>query len=607
MKPLVGVLISGLLLPVAFLHAVYSQEPGGQKELSPQQQSVLVMLANLAVEVRSIADSDERVRIIAAIADLVWPYQPDTAREYFQRAFRDASEDTSASDEDRESVVQSRLSLKRELVRLLSRHDAQLAVSLLNEAARPPTDAVLQPTVPERRTSDQRGSLYYLASELVNANPQLAKSVAERALASEVNWHTLYFLQALRRKNEGLASAFFISALHAVYSRRARNINELLTLYSYVFAPTMLIEASPKGLRSMQLPGYSSVVNEYPVDPELAASYLQTSARIMLAQDRFLPTPPDIGEAGDYFFITLLLPLCQAYLPSVVDSLERVQAHLGAKLQENVRMRLQPPPVRTSPGGEESETPSEADEIARLTADAEKSKDPSDRDRRYFRAVVLTVKSRKYDLAESIASRVSENMRASVRSFLNFMIASQALSDKDYETALKYARRDQDPARTSYLLMSVAHSLTATESARALGLLSEATKLAHQATPEKVQTSLLFGLTSVYAQVDPPRGLELLSKAVEAANKTKDFNSDRLSVGSSITVGGFGFFYGVDEAYFSFPLAFRLLSKDHFQLAAQHALRLENQVARAKAVVALCRDALEAKSTDGQEKEKPVK
>lgn len=591
MNALIVIRLILLLVPMVTMPSPVSQQEEEASTVSPQRQLALVMLTNLAEEVRSIDGVEQRVRLLASIADLIWPYQPEAAREYIREAF----EETVKMPEmrrDETDAPRSRSSFQRELVKVAARHDVQFAHTLITRFIDRPMESSFHQSPSDSGSPHQPYSPYSLASALVDVSPQLAVEVAERGLTTGINWHTLSFLRRLRQKDAEQARAFFISAVDAVYRRRGRNINELFILYSYLFAPKTLIEVTASGPRVIELPAYSLLRRDTSVDPDLARYFLQASADILLAEDRYASPSPEAEMLGDYYFITLLLPQYRMYLPELIDRIGAARSFLEATLKARMNMRLHRLPQETSPSRKDSHPGTGMSSVDVLVDKAERTTDPVARDRQYFRAIAFAVKKHEYDRARDLVSRLSDNTRTSARSFVNFMIASQAVSDHEYHLALHYARHDQDPARRAYILMSVAASLPPTERGWAFELLTKAEMLARKVRSKKIQTSLLFGLASVYARLDPAQGLGMLSKAIESANKMEEFDPDNLTINASIMIGGFGFFYHVDHRYFGFAPVFRSLSKKHFHSTVLLALQLQDRVARAKALIAILHEAL---------------
>lgn len=590
-----------LLVPMAAMSSLASQQEEEAPVVPPQRQFALIMLTNLAEEVRSLDGIEQRVKLMASIADLIWPYQPEAARVYIREAFEEVAKmpETKLEQEDT-GAAQRRSSFQRELVKVAARHDVQLAHTLIKQLIDRPTESSFHQSPSDSSSPHQLYSPYSLASALVDVSPQLAVEVAERGLTTGMNWHTLSFLHRLRQKDAERAGAFFISAVDAVYRRRGRDINELFILYSYLFAPHTLITMTADGPRVIELPAYSLLRRDASIDSDLARYFLQVSADILLAEDRYVSPSPEASMLGDYYLTTLLLPHYRMYLPDLVDRIGAARSFLAASLEARMDMRLHHLPQEISPGQAESHVGAEMSSVDELVDKAGRTSDPIARDRQYFRAIAFAVKKHEYDRARSLVSRLSDSARAVARSFVNFMIASQAVSDHEYRLALQYAQHDQDPTRRAYILMSVAASLPSTERGWAFELLTEAEMHARKVRSKKIRTSLLFGLASVYARLDPAQGLGMLSKAIESANKTEDFDPDNLTINASIMIGEFGFFYHVDHRYFSFPAVFRSLSKEHFYSTVLLALQLKDRVARARALLATFHETLASPSGDSQ-------
>lgn len=90
----------------------------------------------------------------------------------------------------------------------------------------------------DARSDSGRSFMYArVAKELSRSNTSLAVELGMRSLDGGIVPDTLLFLITLRDVNVSAANQFFLTAIQSWQSRGAKDVNELLLLYSYVFSP----------------------------------------------------------------------------------------------------------------------------------------------------------------------------------------------------------------------------------------------------------------------------------------------------------------------------------------------------------------------------------
>ncbi|HEX8922732.1 MAG TPA: hypothetical protein VF766_14750, partial [Pyrinomonadaceae bacterium] len=254
---------------------------------SPSHQAAVGLLDSTLDELREIEDLSVRVTLTEDVLKLLSKDKPERCRRALDALFEEAlrlKDERNAQSGARQVEPDA---LIRRIIQLSAGVERKLADSYVERYATRES-AQKSAGADSRQAASAPTELYLtLATQLVEKDPALAVSVAEKASRAAVTARTLEFLATLRKKDSNLANAFFATVLRSISARPGSHVNELLLLYSYVFSPTRVPLLTAQGLVLQQLPGYMQAAQEYPVVPEIAAGYLQASARTLLSAERY--------------------------------------------------------------------------------------------------------------------------------------------------------------------------------------------------------------------------------------------------------------------------------------------------------------------------------
>src|SRR2546423_1889058 len=290
---------------------VYGQRPAtGSRNASPLRQNATVLLDSTIDELSAVEDVEARVTFAADILKLLGGVKPERCRQMLDSIFDDLMKLKNAKSPQGNSQRPSPDALLRKLIQAAASFDRKLARTYINKYTEEAPAQKSETATPAQSLSTQADLNMLLALQLIETDPALSMRVAENAVAAAVTVKTLEFLGTLRKKDVGLADAFFATALQSVKARRGTDINELLLLYTYVFSPTRVLWLTPQGIVLRQIPGYRQVAQDYPVNPRLAQLFLQASAQILLADPQYRQgnLRSGTGAAGELFFINLIQP-----------------------------------------------------------------------------------------------------------------------------------------------------------------------------------------------------------------------------------------------------------------------------------------------------------
>jgi hypothetical protein len=136
-------------------------------------------------DARALRVPENRVRILAGAADLLWPHDEKRARALFREAVAHVNEAAqrarSGDAERRQRIYWSVMALREETLRTAARRDPQLALELLHATRQPPL-----PVAPANADSAPDAELRLenqLALQVAAADPKRAQKMAEESLA----------------------------------------------------------------------------------------------------------------------------------------------------------------------------------------------------------------------------------------------------------------------------------------------------------------------------------------------------------------------------------------------------------------------------------------
>jgi hypothetical protein len=589
----IGIAVTFALVPGLQL---YGQRPVTEsRNASPIRQNAIILLDSTIDELKAIEDVQARVTFATDIVRLFGSVKPERCRQMLDSIFDDLMKLKNAKSSQGNSQRPSPDALLQKLIQAAASFDRKLARNYINRYLGEAPAQKGEPPTPAQSLSQQAELNMLLALQLIETDPALSVRVAQNAVAMAVTGRTLEFLGTLRKKDAGLANAFFTTALQSVTARRGTDMNELLLLYTYVFSPTRVLWLTPQGIGLRQIPGYQKVAQEYPVDPRLAQQFLQASAQILLTDPQHRQggnLNADAGAAGDLYLLNLIKPQAAKYAPKLLGPLSEQADLLVVYLQPEQYSRFQSDVEKLgrSQNGTGEGTTNDASSVESILSRAEALPPSAKRDYLYYTAAITAVRKKQYDVAEDIVEHVSTESRAKVKEFIDFSIAQQSVSDRQFERAEKWAERDTDLTRRAYLLALVASALLDDDNkdyVRAAALLNDVERLASKLDTTRETISVLLRVAEIYSRFDVPRASDVLRLACKAANGSEGLTGNN-KVTRLLEIGDFGFFYEMFNDNVSLSETLSRLAFSDFYGTLATVRELQNRAFRLRAVISLC-------------------
>lgn len=539
----VALVLGSTWFPTASVSA--RQEPAAQKsgeqELSPtQQQAVDAIDAALAAADKT-RELSQRIKLTTRAADVLWNVDPARARDLFRKAFSSIDGDTLA----REAISDARAAAhveadeeaepadaQSETARWASVAAANLRMHVLKSLARrdPNLAEELLESVLEEKKDDKQGLPFSMfmgdsrsrmklqfARQLLDIDIKRAEGMVSSVLATEVPPELTPLLIRLGRQDRAAADQLFLMAVQRIKITQPPNLISAAQLFGY-FA-----KQSALGTARFEVTNPAVAQAYIPVLADLVLG-LEVPAGPVLPPD---PSAPPSEEAIMGMFQPMLgyfLGQLALQSPFVAFVSER-----QAALQQKVMLLKARFPAEQS---EQFETmlnlQNDEDAAATLSAKAEKSTRPEERDHLYLSAAMIAIEKGEFSQAESLLAKVSNaDLRGQIASYLNFSRIRRLIKNKDLDQAARMAAKVEKLAdRIALLTQIAAAAASANDAPRAVELLNEAEKLVAKVTEPREKVSSLLGVASAFASVDKLRSFEVLETAVKQINAAKEHLSE---------------------------------------------------------------------------------
>ena len=576
-----------------------AEEARALRERRTQARSLLIALA---VDARTFRDQPLRARSLARIADALWQVDAEQARLMFRKAWEAAEfADIESERKLREEVDRQRSrtgggyainlppNLRREVLRLVARHDRQLGEELLEKLK---SQQEADPIRPVSRSSDEANQRLDLARELLESDVERALQFADPVLTN-VNMSTINFLSHAREKNAALADVRYLAMVASANANPQSDANTVSLLSSYIFTPHLMITFAGNGVNSSQS---GDAIVPADVSPELRAAFFQTAESILL---RPLPPPgPDKtgpGVEGKYLVTKRLFPFFEQFAtPQQVENLRNQLDALNQLVSEDTRRR-DDEWMRRGVKPEQSAQERERAILDRI----ERAKTSDERDRLYIQLAFSSMHGG--DLrARDFVSKVEEpELRKQAQAYIDAALAVEAVRKKRTENALELAEKgDLTHLLKSWVFSEVAKLLMKTDRQKALDLIEDAAIEARRIdVSDPSLPRALLAAASALNLIDPPRVWEATFDAVKAANSAEGFTGEDGEIVLKFQSKGQSSVSTHSVAEFNVEALFGKLATMDYERSVQLARGFQGEGPRAVATIAIARAVLQPKPT----------
>jgi len=562
------------------------------------------LVSSLADDARSFKDDSLRVRVQARAADILWEVDRARARTLFERSWEAAQmvdqEGRQKAAAERQRFLSGRggtgfipnpPNLCAEVLRLASSHDRALAETFLGkmeeENKRDADDnkaRMWNSTEPSQATVQR----LQLARQLLE-NGELEKSLAfaEPGLI-RASAPGIIYLVLLRQKSAPRADQLFAALLERTPGDPLSDATSISLLSSYVFTPSVLVTSTQNGL---WMNPWTDPLPPPQLSPAVRAKFFAVASQVLLRPiNRQELEMTSAGMIGTYFTIKRLLPLFEQHEPEMAAALR------GKLNMLSDGVDVLPEQQRPFMNAGLTSTAEEKDD---LEARIERAASTNERNHLYAMAARQAVLENNLKAREFANAIEDADLRASVRTFVDFILVSKALEQKDTEKALQLTRSGTlTRLQRCWSYAEIAALLKSRTPEQATELIGKATEEAeHVSVTSSESAQAWIAVARRVAEVDRSRRWPSALDAVKALNKTTNYAGEENDIPVRFQTRKDSAVVRIPAPSTGLAGLFKSLAEDDVYQSASLAKSIADEAPRATALLATARWVFEHSNT----------
>jgi hypothetical protein len=491
------------------------QQPKISKEL---EQKALVMLDEIIKDAQSFRVAENRLRLKALAASLLWKHDEARARIYFKETMAgivDLLNDQNEDDAPQLHIFPGVAQLRREVVQMLASRDPRMAREFLR-ATRPPKRSQ---TVSYNRYGELFNDLqleYSLATQIIETDPKQALELAEENLSRGFTYELINTLSTLKVKDRE-AAAKLASAI--VAKLRTENLSGNSEAANVAFSMLNVVFDS-----STESEGQETKKEKPLLDQQGMRELLEMNITLALNSPSY---------SGPLETLSALLPQVQKYAPARLAELRRKMAQHKTTAT-----------TIASSGNDEDEAAPPAPDWAGIQSTVEKGTPedlltaaakapPGMREHLYNAAAMKFAEKGDVERAREIINTniADPNMRKNYLSQLDQQASFSAAEQGKMEQVRKSLANLRTNEERAMTLAQIATTLLAKgEKKVARQLLEEAQGFVSYRARNITQLGAQLMVVQAYAKLNPERSLTMLEPIVDQLNEL---------LAAAVTLGGF--------------------------------------------------------------------
>lgn len=561
-------------------------------------------------EAKMLEAVERRLSVMTRAADLLWPYEPDAAREIFRQAYDLAARDFREHENDpepKDPMTPPRADQRYIVMTAIGRRDSDWARRLAESVAEEKRREAEQATnaTSATNTGGWKPSLAEntldLATSMLKTDPAASVALARTTFRQPASFFLVIYLYSLAATDRAAADSLFSIAVNAY---RDGTASDLAYLAVYAFALNREPGSVPLAY------GYLVPKNFVP-DVNLSDHFLQALFR----QVEMKFKTPEVATAEDSRTMTeqgqlltmlvMLEPVVAHVRPEVLQRLFALKGMATAAATAQSRGRAESFERFRREHEEESDTA-----FGRTVEQVERERDPAKRD--YYIANLIMSSHSSEDLAraETFLDRVSDTpLREKLTSYLYFIWTQRALKDGQLDDAARLSKKVSELDYRALLSFEIAGAALKkmNDRARAAELLDAVASDAEKAPDTPAKARVLLGVAHLYADFDSTRAAQVLRAAVKVINLLPDPDFSSKTIGRELGNSVFKVYAMYNVPGMRLENAFRELGALDFESALSAANDLSDKYQRSLAVLSLASKCLEDSAAKPTPKPAPKK
>lgn len=515
-------MISVMLAPSVAALQSKSKEPLDKTVQEETKKKALALVDEIIRESESLRVAENRIKIEASVADLLWNDKQKRARELMKRAMDEflsimANSAVSAPDDVLTSaglpfaglgrlqdhgLEQFRASLRQQILDILARRDAKLARSFLRATSKP--DGQTR----EYGLSGYEGHLdISLAAKLAESDPQQALEIAEESLSKGLNPNLLQVLAGLQKKDKAAASKLLDLIVKKLKAENLQTGYPAVGMIHTLLGAGLARRAADTGDEDENEEADKQSLE--PLDDKTARELLDLVAAAALK--RANETASGSEESYEW---PLLLRMVEAMMPQI----QKHSPARAAELQKVIEERRK----RLSPQAKERDQYREVLEAgdAEAMLEAASKAAPELKMALTQMAVGKIVSEGDLDRARQLINdRITDpEQRRQMLERIEEAALQQAIDKGKLDEARSFLSRLAPLERAALLVEIAAKALEKKERKTALEILAEAQGLFTSQPANFMELIVQLQMAGVYTGLEPARSFEIIEQAVDQLN-----------------------------------------------------------------------------------------
>ncbi len=531
---------------------------------------------------KTLGETDQRTNVLIKVADYLWTSDEESARRYFAEAFQVAQNryhEKGFEKSESKGFIAPKPDYRFMVIEAIARRDAQWSKKL--------TEIVLK-EFDEDKEKDTRGSfdkerevqqIIGIAARIAKDNPDLALSLARRAMRYPLINSWYFSLYQMAKNNQPLADQIYAELLNN-YSNT--EVFRLLYLSAYPFGRERIFGVEKYSLGT-------SVPANFSPNPNLKRQFLATLFRRVsqltsenTAKSGQTNTP---DSAVAVIALSELEPLVSQQFPDLVQTFTQAKLQASSVVSNEI---MDAADKRSESGKNFNKSFDEKlKDVEKADADGKLE------DFQLYQLATAAKKEEEFKAAESWLDKMrDEKGRDGTINYFYFQRSKLATKEKRFDDARKHAEKVAKIEHRAVLYFDIAEAKLKEPSAKyeSLDALREVYQMAAKAPDSVEKAQVLLGLANVYEKINHSNALDSLSLAIKTANALESpdlFSSFQMQ---QITGKGFMFYAGYDVPGFDLNETFYEISRKDFQGALMHAESFTDKYLKTLAVMAAVRD-----------------
>jgi len=488
--------------PIAAPTAVKTDEQiAGQAEL---ERKALALLDEVVGETPSLKLVENRIRIQASAAEILWPRNQERAREIFNMAANDLSAVTSGIETDDPqyyNLINSITQLRQRMLGVISERDPKSALEFLRATRLPPPP--VQPGANFRQPDQELMLEAQLAHQIAARDPQQALRIAEEVLSRGLSSNLMPLLDQLRTRDpEGAAR------LTAGIVKKLRTANlavdyEAVNIVNHLLISTRTAENATTANGQTTIPASQNNSRRLQLDEATRRDLVNL---VVNAAVNSTGSSRRGNMTGLLSTVRQLMPEVERYAPAQAAAMRRRLEGVERRAEGNPRELRQVL---------ETGTPEAMIEAAAKAA-------PEMRQQLYRTAAWKAFNDGNPDRARQIINNNIDGTRQREQMLkeLDQQMFWRAISEGKIEQAQAFLARIKSVEERVGMLLQLARVTSGKGNKEAaVGFLDEAWNLTGGRAKGHTQFAMQLQLAHTYAALAPPRAFEIIEASVTHLNE----------------------------------------------------------------------------------------